>query len=613
VRKRGWHLLLGVVFSPVLSLSAAGAPGDTEGFPIDLQGLHKFSPGDDPRWESREYDDSRWKEIRVPGSWQSQGIKAEDGVGWYRIHFRVKTPPCEQDIGVLLGRIGDADEVFLNGRRIGGEGVIGRNFVEANLAERLYRAPRPLLLHERDNVLAVRVMNTYLEGGILESGAVIGSYDDLRLETIRRARVMERLEIILLTVYALFAFFGLLMIVSGVREREYLAFFIFALLYGVSYVLSSELFYEAGLKTHLVQKALFCLAALLPASLLLFLSEACRERLGVLAKSVMLIFLALAAAFLVSLDWRIYRLLVAAWTVMALITVGLALFLSVRAFRRKVPESGPLLGGMVILSMGTISWLLQLGGIVDIKDFHGHGPADLAMPLTMFCFVYAVDARFSRTLRSVKWFSEKIVVAHEEERKRLARELHDGLGQSLLTTKFNLQRLNQEKKEKGLDTAVGELSRSIDELREISAGLRPPFLEEMGLAAALRMYGNRLVEKTGLRVSVKAEPGARLTPLMEDNLFRIAQEALGNAAKHSQAKAVGVRLSRAGGSVIMEIWDDGCGFDYLRVRSQNRGIGLSTMEERASLVGGSLSVKSGDGKGTTVRVEAPFHDQSDGC
>jgi signal transduction histidine kinase len=225
--------------------------------------------------------------------------------------------------------------------------------------------------------------------------------------------------------------------------------------------------------------------------------------------------------------------------------------------------------------------------------------------------LYAVDHRFSRSLRTIKTFSERILTAHEEERKRLARELHDGLGQSLLTTKFNLQRMNREdmneaKKERLIEGAIDELSRSIDELRDISAGLRPPFLEEMGLAVALQMHAEKLSRRIRIDVDVAAPLDVRPSAQVEDNLFRIFQEAVSNAAKHSGAKRMSVALTRCNNTVIMEIKDDGSGFDYDQARRQGRGIGLDTMKERVHLLGGSLHLRSRTGWGTSIRVEVPF-------
>lgn len=507
------------------------------------------------------------------------------------------------ETGILLGRIGDADEVFLNGAKIGGEGIVGERFVEATSVERLYKIPQSLLV-SGENLLAVRVMNTYLKGGIFESIIVIGDYNELLIAKMKLGNPIKRVEIILLTFYFLFILFCIFIYISGVHDMEYWTFSFFALLCAAMYLFDTLLFYETGLKTHTVQKIIFSLSALLPAALLIFLSGVYKERLRIYEKGIIVSSAAIAALFLISMNLKIYNLLASLWMLLAIVTVSRAVFSSVSAFRRKIPESGFFHVGIAVLSAGTVNWVLKFGGILTITDFYGYDHEVFFIPVTMLCFMYALVVRFSCALQNVKSFSERILTAHEEERKRLARELHDGLGQSLLTTKFNLQRMNQEKKERFIDGAIEELSGSINELRDISAALRPPFLEELGIPAALRMYSRRFSEKTGIKVYIEADLGQRASPLIEDNLFRIFQEALANAAKHSGAENVRVSLNRSKDKVIMEVKDDGRGFDYHRVRSEGRGIGLNTMEERVNLMEGNFFVKAAEGKGTVIRVEA---------
>jgi signal transduction histidine kinase len=125
----------------------------------------------------------------------------------------------------------------------------------------------------------------------------------------------------------------------------------------------------------------------------------------------------------------------------------------------------------------------------------------------------------------------------------------------------------------------------------------------MGLAAAVKMYGHRVSEKTGMEVEIKADLHERPSARIEDNLFRIFQEALGNAAKHSGAKSVKVSLCRFKDHLVMEVQDDGLGFDFPDALSKGQGIGLKTMEERVNLMGGTFAAGSSRRKGTTIRVE----------
>ncbi|RPI24615.1 MAG: hypothetical protein EHM61_16605 [Acidobacteria bacterium] len=588
----------------VLSLSQLGVCEENDRA-FDLSGLHKISAGDDPAWASPEYDDTGWKRIRIPASWQSQGFKPENSTGWYRIHFEGREIAGTRPLGVYFGRIGDVDEVFLNGHKIGGEGVMGDRRVEAPFVQRLYRIPRSLLLPGEDNLLAVRVMNTYVTGGIFENPVLLGDYSDLLVLKTKRENAMTRVDVILLVSLSIFVLFFLLIHLSGVRDREYVAFAVFVLLYTVEYLLDSLVFYQSGLKTHTLQKLVASLMTLLPASFLIFLSLAVKQRTTRLLKGILLSYGVLAVAFLFSVDPGTHILMSYVWMALSLASAWLALRYSVNAYRRNVQQSAVFLVAIGVVCLGTVNWILELLTILPAREIYGRSVSEYIIPVTILCFVYAIDLRFSESLESIKAFSEKILIAHEDERKRLARDLHDGLGQSLLTTKFNLERMNQERQDGVVRSAVEELSGNIDELREISAGLRPPFLEEMGLPAALKMYCNRVAKKTGVEIEVKADLASRPRSLIEENLFRIVQESISNASKHASATHITVRLEGARDRLAMQVEDNGQGFNYGKIRSEGLGIGLSTMSERASLMGGSFSVRSGR-QGTTIRVEVPF-------
>src|SRR5687768_14089494 len=111
-----------------------------------------FRSGDDPAWKRYALDESQWKPIEVPGSWQAQGFQSRSGIGWYRAHLRIATAAHEADPGVLLGCIFNADQVFFNGARIGSEGHIGAQVVEAHTKTRVYRIPRSAIRYGEDNV-----------------------------------------------------------------------------------------------------------------------------------------------------------------------------------------------------------------------------------------------------------------------------------------------------------------------------------------------------------------------------------------------------------------------------------------------------------------------------
>ena len=186
----------------------------------------------------------------------------------------------------------------------------------------------------------------------------------------------------------------------------------------------------------------------------------------------------------------------------------------------------------------------------------------------------------------------------EEERRRLARELHDQLGQSLTALVHRLERLPGDESTECIDIA----RQSLEDVRELSRLLRPPVLDDLGLVAALQWLARRTRESSGLIVNVRASAlPERLEDELETLLFRVAQEALNNAVKHAGAERADVSLARSGNRLELRIRDDGCGFDMDQVRNRaERGVGLVSMQDRVALFGGDMIISSAEGHGTSI-------------
>ncbi len=208
---------------------------------------------------------------------------------------------------------------------------------------------------------------------------------------------------------------------------------------------------------------------------------------------------------------------------------------------------------------------------------------------------------------------EKIITAQEEERKRIARELHDGTSQSLTTLLVGLkvlESLNSPDEIRQHLTGLREVAaETLDAVHDLALELRPSVLDDMGLAAALERYVGDYQRRFSIRVDCRAVgfEGRRLPPAIETALYRIVQEALTNVARHSGARHASVLLERARHHVRAIVEDNGCGFDTSLAR-QERKLGLYGMEERATLIGGSLRIESQPGLGTTVVVHVPLPD-----
>ena len=207
--------------------------------------------------------------------------------------------------------------------------------------------------------------------------------------------------------------------------------------------------------------------------------------------------------------------------------------------------------------------------------------------------------------------SRRVMDVQEVERRAIARELHDEIGQSLTAIKLMLQRHRQADRcddPRPIDELIAVADRTLQQVRGLSLDLRPSMLDHLGLAATLRWYVEREAERSGFVASLHvAPPDVRLDPQRETALFRIAQEALTNVARHAHATTVAVALTSDGCMAELSIRDDGRGFEVEAASERARrgeSLGLLGMEERAMLAGGSLKIQSGP-SGTEVRAAVP--------
>jgi two-component system, NarL family, sensor histidine kinase DevS len=201
----------------------------------------------------------------------------------------------------------------------------------------------------------------------------------------------------------------------------------------------------------------------------------------------------------------------------------------------------------------------------------------------------------------------RVVDAQEQERRRLARELHDETGQALTSILLGLKALEETFATQEARAATAELRErvvaTLQDVRGLAVELRPSALDDFGLAAALERLTTSFSEQTGIAVDFEtALPEERLPGEVETALYRIVQESLTNVVKHAQARRVSILLTRTSGAVKAVIEDDGRGIGD----DSSGGFGLAGMRERLSLLGGRLEIESGPGSGTTIAAEVPL-------
>ena len=218
----------------------------------------------------------------------------------------------------------------------------------------------------------------------------------------------------------------------------------------------------------------------------------------------------------------------------------------------------------------------------------------------------------------IKEFYRKVLILQEEEKKRISRDLHDETGQIVvaLGTLFNV--IEKELKCKRIDKALsiidknrGLLQKIASKMKFMAFNLRPPALDILGLSAVLREYFSQCTASDAIRIELKDNlKDIKLNENIEITLYRIIQEAITNASKHANAKAVKVELLYLGKSLSLFVEDDGKGFDIDKheARFDITKMGLRGIKERVDILNGSFTIKSCPGKGTKLIVELPLEE-----
>jgi two-component system sensor histidine kinase UhpB len=263
------------------------------------------------------------------------------------------------------------------------------------------------------------------------------------------------------------------------------------------------------------------------------------------------------------------------------------------------------------LALQPLELLERSAARVQAGDLDARAPlspmADRELEQLTRTFNGSLDAAsaYRERLREV---AARALYAAEEERKRIARELHDETAQLLAALLIRIRIVRKASDPEALEVLLDDMRREIgaalEGVRRFARGLRPPALDELGLIPAIESHIRSVSEVAGFPVRLEAEP-VELSPEAELAVYRIVQEALSNVVRHAGATRAVVRLRREPEQLVASVEDDGTGFDVARVRSAG-GLGLFGMSERAAYLGGRVEVKSAPGGGTRVRAEIPL-------
>lgn len=226
------------------------------------------------------------------------------------------------------------------------------------------------------------------------------------------------------------------------------------------------------------------------------------------------------------------------------------------------------------------------------------------------------ERKLKESRTKLRLLSRRVLQAQEEERRRLARELHDELGQNLAFLKIQINTIvSKMDNDQGLlckDCKKIEqyIDQIIENVRRLSTDLSPSVLEDLGLTTALRMQSTDFAKLHSLKLSLKiADIDNLFSQEAQINLYRFYQETLTNISKHARATKLSVNVGKKNGHISFLVEDDGQGFDpdhIMSMRPSKKGMGLTTLEERARMLGGSFAIWSKPGKGTRISLAIPM-------
>jgi signal transduction histidine kinase len=228
-----------------------------------------------------------------------------------------------------------------------------------------------------------------------------------------------------------------------------------------------------------------------------------------------------------------------------------------------------------------------------------------------------MESELRESQRRLQKLSRKSIEALEVDRRTVSRELHDSIGGNLAAIRFALEKVvkmiaeKPESAAESLDRSISHLAETIKECKRLSVNLRPSVLDDMGLISTIDWHAGQMGQQySRIRIIQQIDVTEQEIPeVVKIVIYRVIQEALNNAARHSQADTVYIRLKRSGNYLETEVEDNGRGFDLEKVYERGdhlSGLGLRSMQERVEIIGGSFLVHSLSGAGTRIRIVLPM-------
>jgi len=568
----------------------------------------KFQHGNDTSWSSPNFNDTQWSAITVPSILPQQHGK--DTVGWYRVHFDV-TAATATPQALLIDYIRHADETWLNGKKIGGEGGFEKpwQFINTNPQglTRLYPIPQNLI-KAKNNVLAIKTNIGFGKAwgamfpggaGIIDGGVYFGDLEALekkKQKAIITTASIDTLFLALSLIDILIIIFLLRHTLTNTSEFKWLIITSSLMMIGAA---GHDFFYLNELEIHL-NLLLFIALVGTPVSMAMYFWA---QFQNIPQRYIIIIFIIWAsAAFIMLFPMFADNVKVVAWYILNSLTFSFFIYSFFCIYKGIINNRPGTVAQLIALACYLI--LIRTQWLPDI--FLGHRNIQLGSVIYRYALLFAYFQHISSVQLHYKHLLVKMVNIVDEVRNSIARDLHDGLGQHLAVIKLQSQLATQHTNHKHLDSITLAVKESLIELRRIINDLRPTQVSQNSISDAIKKESVRLSKTHQVAIETNIQH-TDLEKTRETHIFRIFQESVSNSIQHGNAKKIVVSLKQKGKFLLLEIFDDGHGFNTHEKQepSEKHGFGFISLLERVVLLDGQLTMDSTEGKGTYLLIKIP--------
>ncbi|WP_395376787.1 ATP-binding protein [Marinicella sp. W31] len=577
-----------------------------------LDGVWKFHWGDEPNWSEVEINESDWHILNNTLSVRQQ--HAHPTTGWYRLRFDAFVDTNEPQ-ALMIEHLRHADEVWVNGLRVGGEGQFlapwqwGKTNPQKLL--RVYTLP-PGFLQPNDNVLAIKVTTGFGNAwgaqfpggaGLMKGSVSLGEPHLLQPLYQKHIVKSSAIDAVLFAFGLAHVLFVLFLLRNNLNQFIEFKWLLASSLCFLVYSFAQDFFYINAF--HGVPAGMFYAASLLlsPGVIVMYFWSQYNgvHRTYIYALLLLSALSSLGLLLPVSGNYKIWCWYF--WLALAIFFLIYALRLVVEAIKQKRI-------GAWAQCLALCVFVLSL--LMDIwpELFWGHRNIHVGSLIYRYAILFAYFQKI-RTMRlNYKALSSRIVNVVDDMNSKMARELHDGIGQYMASTKLQVQILRQVADNPHLAIIEEEVNNSTSGLRRLINGLHPAVVDRYDLPMLIEKECDRMMQIFPVHIDLQTEtPHAIDDDNIKLNVFRIFQEAVLNAIKHGQSTDVEVYLQTSAKELVLNISDDGLGFDAGTQKKSHTegGFGFISLHERVALLNGDIQIDSQQRQGCMMRIKLPLN------